>query len=189
MSVWHDLFLSQCHPGSFACTASGLSTLHSLPNIPSMTAGKEKNDLLLAEICHCTKRQVRYSHKVSHARTQRLTFIDATSHLAATDRKLFALSFAVGRQTRMESSMSKYVGSKLINHLKPTLTAWVCKMPWDQSASSWEKEGEEMAEKRCLTFAQRGSFCLHGFQNVFNGLFWRWTCDVEPKAWMFLPGI
>lgn len=135
MSVWHDLFLSQYHPGSLACTASGLHTLHSLPNIPSMTAGKEKKwctaDLLPAEICYCTKRQVRYSHKVSH--TQRLPFIDATSHFGGRRQETLGsfscLWHVFGRRTWTESFVLKYVGSELIHHLKRTLTAWTLRMP------------------------------------------------------------
>lgn len=127
MSVWHDLFLTQYHPGSFARIASGLHTLHSLPNIPSMTARKKKKwctaDLLPAEICYCTKRQVRYSHKVSH--TQRLPFIDATSHFGGRRQETLGsfscLWHVFGRQTWTESFVLKYVGSKLIHHLKRTL--------------------------------------------------------------------
>lgn len=128
-------FLTQYHPGSFARTASGLHTLHSLSNIPSMTARKKKKwctaDLLPAEICYCTKRQVRYSHKVSH--TQRLPFIDATSHFGGRRQETLGsfscLWHVFGRQTRTESFVLKYVGSELIHHLKRTLTAWALKMP------------------------------------------------------------
>lgn len=52
----------------------------------------------------------------THARTQTAAHIHG--HLAATDRKLLALSSACGTSSRqMESSTLTYVGSKLINHL------------------------------------------------------------------------
>lgn len=180
MSVWHDLFLSQYHPGSLARTASGLHTLHSLPNIPSMTAGKEQKkwctaDLLPAEICYCTKRQVRYSHKVSH--TQRLPFIDATSHFGGRRQETLGsfscLWHVFGRQTRTESFVLKYVGSKLIHHLKWTLTAWTLQMPC-------------LLNRNLHRAAFKSSFSFSG-RNRMRPILWgeRWRGDSWEEAFSY----
>lgn len=110
-----------------ALHASGLYALHSLPNIQSRTARKEKKkkDVLLI---YCRQKyatvprgQASYSHKVSHTHTrthhgQRLAFIDATSHLAAADRKLSLLFLLLVARFQEEDTDGetrvKCVGSK-----------------------------------------------------------------------------